>query len=86
MLACRKGRTKGSGQRLEGQVCKQPLDLGWVCNDAGQGWGGTPLQILGFREVLVLLGSQGHRAGNTSSNFGRDTHPAKRMSPQIQCR
>ena len=73
VLACGKGRTKGSGQRLEGQVCKQPLDPGWVCNDTCQGWSGTPPQILGFREVLVLLGSQGHRAGNTSSKFGRDT-------------
>ena len=67
-------------------MCKQQLDLGWVCSDARQGWGGTPPQILGFREVLVLLGSQGHRVGNTSSNFGRDTHPAKQISPQIQCR
>ena len=50
-----------------------------------QGCGGVPLQILGFGKVLCCWGPRDTGQAVQIQTLAV-THPAKQMSPQIQCR
>ena len=92
-VSLRKGRDEGFWAEVRGpgvQAVSRPR----VCvprRMPGVGWdeGAVPSQILGYGEVLVLLGFQVHTLGPTDAGRALRvqtlvvTHPAKWMSPQM---